>query len=120
MSPTPVTPTAISVSAVHINTSQTVIQITQDKLKIELTEHISLCDQRKNWQTPAATLLTLCLTFATTDFKDALGLGKESLKGVFVVALILSVGWLVYTVRQAGKSITINQLIEKIKNTAGP
>lgn len=110
-------PEGIEVTNIYNNLSQEVVNITIDKLRLILTLHLRDMEKRKNWIAPFGILLTLLLVFATTSFKDALYIRSSTWEAFFLMALMLTLGWLICTLVHAFKSKTLDDLIETIKQS---
>ena len=108
----------ITVSAIHSNTELTLIQITEDKLKLTLFQHLAAVEASRRWQVPLGILLALFPMFLTSEFKDFGGVDKSTWKALFLFSTVASVVWLLVSVKGALKSSTAEQLVEKIKNVA--
>lgn len=79
----------------HLNLSQDAIVITEDKVHLCLLKHLGAVAARERWMAPAGVLLTLAVTFATTDFRDALWLSKYTWQAIFIIVGVLTAVWLV-------------------------
>lgn len=76
------------------NLSQTPIAITEDKLRLILLEAADSLRSRRNWISPFSILISCIVVLSTTEnFKDYFGI---DMKTVFILALILTIGWLLY------------------------
>ena len=102
------------VSQVHLNVSQDLIVITEDKLRIHLTRSRDVAEKRKTWITPLGIFLALLLPLGTANFKDFI-LKGSTWEAMVLIGVIASVIWLIYELRTCQKSETIDQLIERIK-----
>lgn len=111
-----VQPNQITVSAIHSNTELTLIQITEDKLRLVLTDHLSSVEAKRRWHVPLGVLLALIPMFLTSDFKDFANVEKSAWKAFFMFVTLGALAWLVMTIRGAFKSCTLDQLVEKVKN----
>lgn len=106
---------SVPISAIHSNTELTIIQVTEDKLRLALNEHLDVVERKTSWQTPVSLVVAIALTLLTADFHDA-GLEKSVWKALFIFCLIASIAWSVWAARQARVSITVDDLIRRIKN----
>ena len=108
------------VSKVYENTQSDLIEITDDKLRLILSEFISKVKKSQDWLVPFSIFFTLLITFLTTDFsKDFLGISKTSWSIIFWIAFWGSIGWLLISLFNCfyhRKSITLENLLGKIKN----
>jgi hypothetical protein len=104
------------VSEVHLNVSQHVIVITEDKLRIYLSDTAKALGRKKNgWIAPLGIVISIIVSLVTADFKDY-GLPAPIWKLIFIISAILTVAWLVYALLQRWKLETVvDDLIEKIK-----
>lgn len=76
------------------NLSQTPIAITEDKLRLILLEAADSLRSRRNWIAPFSIIISCIVVLTTTEnFKNYFGI---DMKTVFVLALILNIGWLLY------------------------
>lgn len=113
-----ITPNQIPVSAIHQNTELTLIQITEDKLRLVLMEHLGAVEATRRWQVPLGIVLALIPMFLTSDFKDFGSVDKATWRAFFMFATVASLVWFVWSLRFAFKSVALNDLIQKVKNVA--
>ncbi|OIQ89763.1 hypothetical protein GALL_283270 [mine drainage metagenome] len=106
----------IGITEIHENTSQELISITGDKLKLILLQNLSLIESNKAWQMPLSLLLTIILVFCSADFKDAFGLQKNVWSAIFIISSIICAIWLIVCLFKLKKSITVDGVIDLIKN----
>lgn len=104
----------VEVSKVYGDLAQEVIQITADKLKLILQQYLSTVINRQQWVAPAGILLTLAITFATTEIKE-LWLSADTWKAIFVLSTIGTIVWLLIVLFKIRKMETIDDLVERIK-----
>lgn len=102
------------VNEVHMNVSQNVIVITEDKLRLHLSSGVKRMERKNVWIAPLGIFLAIMLPFLTADFKDFF-LKAATWQAVFVIAAVLSFIWFLLAIFQRIKSETIDDLIEKIK-----
>ena len=100
----------------HRNTDQSLIHITEDKLRLILTQHHVGIPDKNQWQTPLSILIAIIITFCTTDFKNAFGLEKQVWKALFLVSLISTFAWTIYAAWKAWKAPKLEDVITRIKN----
>jgi hypothetical protein len=103
------------VTDIHENTSQEIIRITVDRLKLVLVEHKNGFERKKEWHTPLGLLITVVLVFITATFKDALGLKADTWAAVFIIALGLSLVWLIRAIYLACRCPSMEDIVEKMK-----
>jgi len=102
------------VNEVHMNVSQNVIVITEDKLRLHLSSGAKRMERKNVWIAPLGIFLAIMLAFVTADFEDFF-LKAATWQAVFVIAAVSSFIWFLWTIFQHTKSETIDDLIEKIK-----
>jgi hypothetical protein len=105
----------VEVTTVHSNLSQEIIKITVDKLSLILRDYLSNIERRKEWISPFGILITLVVVFATTDFKLAY-FKPETWQAFFLMATLLTIGWLILAIIRAFNSRSVEDIIEKIKS----
>jgi hypothetical protein len=80
------------------NIKSDLIEITHDKLENILLKHLEKLDIRKSWITPTSILLTVLVTWLTATFNDFLGISKSVWEALFLILLIGSTVWLLYSI----------------------
>jgi hypothetical protein len=105
----------VAITKIYNNTSQEIINTTSDRLRINLTNHLSRLEINKAWQTPFGLFVTIILVFCTADFKAAFGLSKDTWNAIFVIGAAASFVWLVVCVLKVNKSVTVDDVIEAIR-----
>ena len=108
----------VIVSSIHTNTEQTLIQITEDKLRLTLITHLDKVNSKSRWQFPLGVLLALVPAILTSDFKDFAWIDKATWRAFFMLAAVGATGWLIFGLHRAFGSATLDDLVEKIKNVA--
>jgi len=103
---------------VHTNLDQNVIQVTEDKLLLVLNEHLDNVERKNEWIAPLGILIAIITTFSTSNFKEA-GFSAPTWEAIFFICGLLSAGWLVRAIYIAYCSPSIEQVVEKIKNSSG-
>ena len=111
-------PNQITISTIHTNTELTLIQITEDKLRLVLIEHLAAVESKKRWHVPLGVFLALVPVILTSDFKDVGSIDKATWRGFFMFLSLASFGWLVLASGGALKSVTLDGLVQKVKNVA--
>jgi len=109
---------SVMIDEIHSNTSQELIEITSDKLKLILKEHIDNIERTKAWQMPLSLLVAIVLVFCSASFKAALGLSADTWCAVFFLSGILCALWLVIVLFKIKKSPTLDDVMSIIKNKA--
>ena len=105
----------VEVTDIHENTSQEVIRITVDRLKLVLVEHKNGFERRKEWHTPLGLVLTVVLVFITSTFKDSLGFKADTWSAFFLIVLIIAFTWLLRAAYIAYNCPGIDDIVEKMK-----
>lgn len=108
----------VEISQVFKNTSQEIIETTTDKLKLILIEYLARIEDNKAWQMPLSLLITILLVFCTADFKEAFKLKADFWKAIFLIGAVASAVWFMACLMNRSKSISIDGVIEKIKNNS--
>lgn len=113
-SPTRKQPAKQEFDEVHNNTSTSLINITVDKLKLILTDHIKRVEKSTLWQVPLSLFVTILIVLCTAEFKSALGLEKSVWQALFIISGFLSAGWLLWSLFKFKQMLTIDELVNKI------
>lgn len=103
------------VKEVHLNVAQNVIVITEDRLRIHLSNNEQRMEKRGQWVAPLGILISVVLTIATANFKDYV-LKASTWEALFIIGAIGSFVWLCYAYWQRLEAETIDQVIERIKS----
>lgn len=105
----------VRVDDIHENTSQELISITSDKLKLVLLGHVKCIEDAKAWQTPASLMVAIALVFATSSFKEAFQVPAATWLAFFMFLMFGFGVWLIYCLFKLKRSSTVDDLIEVIK-----
>lgn len=105
-------------SKLQSSLGEIVIITTEDKIELCLTRHLKDVEKRRGWITPLGLFLTILLTFLTTDFRDWIGIPKDTWRAVFLIADALFIGWLGVAVKSAWRSQTLRDIIYEIKKSS--
>ena len=108
-------PLTVEVTNIHENTSQEIIRITVDRLKLVLVEHKNGFERRKEWHTPLGLILTIGLVFLTSDFQDAFRVDAATWRALFLGGLILSGLWLIRAAYISWNCPSMDDILEKMK-----
>jgi len=109
-----------TISQVHNNTDQELIQITDDKLRLILSEHLSAMERTKDWIAPLGVLLSVIGVFVSAEFKDALFLKAAVWQAIFILIGIISTIWLVKCLVDWYRCPSMEDVIVTIKNSPSP
>lgn len=113
-------PVHAPVKVVHSNLDQEIIQITEDKLRLVLNQHLTKCEQRLAWVAPLGLLIAIVTAFTTATFKDALMLSAATWEAAFLITALISAAWLVKTVITAFQAPTVEDIVAKVKTSQQP
>lgn len=111
----------LQITAVHFNVAQEFIMITEDKTYRCLREWKDNIETRNAWIAPVSLLIPLILTFVTADFKDSLGISKNTWQAVFLLGIILAAIWAIKEISivfSRHGSPTLEELIQDLKKGA--
>ena len=108
--------TSVNVQEVHSNIDQEVVEITTDKLKLILTQYVQLLGSNKEWQAPLGIFITILVVFCTSTFQDFLTVKAHVWNALFILLAGGSFIWLIKSLVQIKKSMTVDDLMDKIKN----
>lgn len=107
---------SVDVQEVHSNVDLEVIEITTDKLKIILLEHLDSLLKGSSWQTPLSLLVTVIIVFCTANFQSFLSLSADSWKAIFVILGLSNAIWLIYSLTELKKKQTVDDFLNRVKN----
>jgi len=106
----------VEVSKIHGNLSQEVVQITVDKLRLILHIHSDSIERKKGWVAPLSLFLMILVVLLTSKFKDVIW-PSATWTAIFVIGLGLNFIWLIITSIKSYRSESIDDLVEKIKDS---
>ena len=106
----------VEVFEVHSNLTAEVIEITSEKLELILREHVNCLAKEGAWQTPLGIFFTIILVLLTSNFKNTLWISAETWSAIFIISAGLTLFWLVRSIVTNKKSLTVDQLLNKVKN----
>jgi hypothetical protein len=104
----------VNVAEVHLNVSQELIITTEDKVRICLSEHLKRMEKKHGWIAPLGIFIAIVVTFVTSTFKD-IGLDAATWRAIFILAGIISFGWLVWSVKEAWRSEKLEDIVGELK-----
>ena len=107
---------SIEVKIVHGNLAQELIMITVDRLHLRLIEHSSAIRKKNSWLVPLGIFVPVLISVLTADFKNFI-LADATWEALFVLIGIASFIWFLYELHSVKESPSINDLIEKIKES---
>ncbi len=97
------------------NSQSNIVSINDDKLKVILLENKESTNKNSNYQTPLTLLISFVLTFCTTEFKGFLKISANTWQGFYLSCSLASLIWLIVEARRIKKTISVDDLISKIK-----
>lgn len=100
----------------HVNVDQELIQITEDKLRLILKDHLASVALKGDWIAPVGVFVSVLTTFCTAKFDSFIGLGPDFWKALFALVGLFSVGWFCITLSKRRKVMTLDAFINKVKN----
>ncbi|GEM_PF-3931108 len=101
-------------SEVKSSLGEIIIVSTEDKISLSLIRHLRRIGEKRSWITPLSLLLTIVITFLTTEFKTWIFV-KETWQAVFLIAGGIFFLWFIWVVPRAFKSVTENDVLDEIK-----
>jgi len=110
----------ITIDSYVKNTGQNLIMITEDKVRICLMMHLNSLEKSRNWLIPLTLLISFLITLITSDPHDAFGLKADVWKAIFVLGAIIFFIWLIITLLERKKAISLDELIIQFKSQANP
>jgi len=109
-------PVNAPVEVVHTNLHQVVIQITDDKLRLALEEHLRKREDGKSWMGPFGIFLAVVTSFCTAEFKTAWGIPAPAWQAVFIMVGVASALWCINCLIRTFRCPTLDDLMRRIKN----
>ena len=104
----------VPVAETSVNISQSLITITKDRLELCLIKNKKCLNDASAWQVPAGILVSISATLASTTFKDFI-FEAAVWKAIFIIALILSIVWLIKALLARRNAPSIATVIEEIR-----
>lgn len=83
---------------VHKNVDQEIIITTSDKIEIVLIKSKEILTSKRDWWTPFGLTMAFVTTFCTADFKEFLGLSKDTWQALFIILTFSSFVWLIFSI----------------------
>lgn len=108
----------------YANVKSDIIEITHDKLENVLLKFYERRLLLSAWFNPFSIILSVALTLTTAEFKATVfSIEGPTWKAIFLVALFLSIAWLVFLwvkLLMYRNETSIESLINRIKNVGEP
>jgi len=99
---------------IFANLNQDVIVTTEDKLKLTLTNYYKKVGKKNDWLAPFGILLTILTIFLTSTFKEFI-FPAHTWQAIFILLFIISILWLISSLRYAFKETNIDDIIIELK-----
>lgn len=106
-----------AVSDIHVNITQKLIIITEDKLHICLSKNLEKIEKKRVWIAPLGILITILVTLLTSAFQDFI-IPAATWHAIFIIVAFLSFIWLLISLNQARQSIEIEDVIGELKQSS--
>jgi hypothetical protein len=103
---------------VQLQIAPDVICINEDKAKLIYSKYYKILKKPTEYISSIGLMVSLLITTFTTS-TNVFGLNPDIWKGIFMVLLIFSFGWVIYVIRNIikyGKEVTDEQFVEELKN----
>lgn len=107
--------TTVLVEDIHENTSQELISITGDKLKLVLLDHLKCVENANAWQTPASLIVAIALVLSTSTFKTAFNISADTWQAFFMFLMLAFVVWFIICLLKLRRASSVDDLIAVIK-----
>lgn len=107
--------TGIEVTEFHENLSQEVITITEDKLRLIVSDYVCSISRFGGWLTPASLIVSFVMTFCTATFEVFFGMSPDFWRAFFALLTVFSVIWLIRELWLMRISMTQDEFIELVK-----
>lgn len=105
-------------SKFHINLSQEVIIITEDKLRLCLLSHATNLTAKERWLAPVALFVTFIIVLVTAEFK-AFILPSSTWQAIFIICAVGSAIWAVIAVIRAFRVDTkLDTVVSEVKQNS--
>ncbi|AHI05493.1 hypothetical protein BDW_04925 [Bdellovibrio bacteriovorus W] len=104
---------------VHKNLDQSVIIVSEDKLRLCLISHREVLASKLSWLAPLSLLLSFVTTLSTAEFHETMKISADTWRALFIFATVGATGWLVFDLARLiinWKKGDTNKFIEQLKN----
>jgi len=108
----------MEVTAFHSNIKQEIIEITTDKIRLILSDHLKKSEKKIEWHAALGIFLSVVASLFTTTFNTSFGVQGDVWRSLFILCAIFSFVWLIICVVKALKAPSVDDLIERIKRGA--
>lgn len=107
----------VGVTQLHVNISQDVIIITEDKIKICLDKHLKIAERKQNWIAPTGILLAVIATLVTASFQEFI-FKAEIWKSLFIIVAVAAFIWLLFALKNAFKTLSSDEIISELRSNS--
>jgi hypothetical protein len=104
----------VTFERVHVNVSQTLIITTEDRMNLWLAELTARIKRQSEWVAPLGLVVAITLTLTTASFKDFV-LPSATWHAAFFIVDIISILWLMLSLRYLREPVVIAREIEQLK-----
>lgn len=98
------------------NVSSNIIRITEDKLRLKLSVYENSVVHSSDWLGALGIVVSIAMTLITAEFKNLLGLSSEVWCTIFVIALGISIVYLIRTICRASNRKSIDDFVEGLND----
>ena len=106
----------VSVDKITLNVAQSVIVTTEDKVRLCAEKFSRNHASRQSWVAPASLFVSLLVTQVTASFNEFV-FSSAVWEAVFFIATITTLFWLIYSLMQIRKSVSVEHFIVEIQNS---
>lgn len=111
-------PEFVQNSRFHVNLSQEVIVITEDKFRLCLQSHANRLTAKEKWLAPVSLFATFVIVLATSEFKPFV-FPAATWQAVFFLCTIGSFIWSAVSIKRAiGADCKLDTLVSEVKSSA--
>jgi len=105
---------AVASELLLMNLPPEVITTTADKVRLCLTVHLNKMERKQRWLTPLSILVVIIVALISSTFKDMV-FDASTWKAIFIIAGFCSFCWLIYSLKEAFRSVKIEDIISELK-----
>lgn len=112
------TSTRIDVGTISQNTTQNIITITEDRLKLRLREYEDRVKAKSDLLAPLGVALSLVATCTTASFTSVLGVSAVVVEAAFKLSMVASIIWTAVACWKTlqAEDTSVDYLISEIRN----
>jgi hypothetical protein len=68
-------------------------------------------EKKRGWIAPSGILITIVVALVTSTFRDKFGLDGATWRAIFILSGIISIGWLIRSIKEAWKSEKLADIV---------